>query len=593
LFHLPPSGAPHRLVPLTPSANIERLFENAPGCIAVVRGPDHVFEIANAAYRRLAGRSDLVGRRAADALPELASQGYLALLDSVYESGEPFVADAAPVAFVREPGAEPETRFISFVYQPIRDDAGTVTGIFAEGVDVTPNAAAELARRKAEQALRAREAHLSAFFNQSAAGMSEADASGRFIRVNDRFCAISGRSRQELLAMRMQDITHPHDLPENLPKFQDAAHVGGSFEIEKRYLRPDGRTVWVHNSVTTVRSDAGAPLSTICVTVDITGRRAAEEKLRASEALQRAITEATPECIKIVGGNGQLLHMNRAGLQLVEAESLDAVLGSDTFALIAPEDREAWRDYHARVIGGETLSWEYDAIGLHGTRRRMETYAVPLPQPDGGIAQLAITRDISERKRAEEHQRLLINELNHRVKNTLAIVQGLAHQSFKGHQVPAQVRNAFDGRLAALSAAHNILTEQSWEHASLGEIVEGTIAPYRGRADRIVAEGPDIAISPKTAVNLALALHELATNASKYGALSAAAGRVEIRWRAEDKRLRMVWRESGGPPVEPPATRGFGTRMIERGLASELGGAVKIDFRPEGVVCTLDADLAA
>jgi two-component sensor histidine kinase len=179
------------------------------------------------------------------------------------------------------------------------------------------------------------------------------------------------------------------------------------------------------------------------------------------------------------------------------------------------------------------------------------------------------------------------------VKNTLAIVQGLAHQSFKGHQVPAPVRNAFDGRLAALSAAHNILTEQSWEHASLGEIVEGTIAPYRGRADRIVAEGPDIAIPPKTAVNLALALHELATNASKYGSLSAAAGRVEIRWREENERLRMVWRESGGPPVEPPATRGFGTRMIERGLASELGGAVKIDFRPEGVVCTLDADLSA
>ena len=589
----PPAPANPIGYPLTPSANIERLFENAPGCIAVVRGPDHVFEIANAAYRALAGRSDLIGRRAADALPELAEQGYLTLLDRVFESGEPFVADAAPVAFIREAGQPPETRFISFVYQPIKDEAGAVTGIFAEGIDVTPNAEAEQARADAEQALRDREAHLSAFFNQSAAGMSEADASGRFVRVNDRFCAIAGRSREELLAMRMQDITHPHDLPGNLPRFAEAAQGGGSFEIEKRYLRPDGSVMWVHNSVTTVRDDSGAPVSTICVTIDITDRRAAEEKLRESEALQRAITEATPECIKIVSGKGRLLHINPAGLGMIEAESLEHVLGSDTFALIAPEDRALWRDNHARVIAGETLSWEYDVIGLGGTRRRMETYAVPLPQPDGSIAQLAITRDISERQRAEEHQRLLINELNHRVKNTLAIVQGLAQQSFKGHQVPPHVQRAFDGRLAALSAAHNILTERNWEDASLGQIVENTIAPHRVRPERIVGEGPDITIPPKTAVSLALALHELATNASKYGALSAATGRVEIRWRAEGGRLRLVWRESGGPLVEMPATRGFGTRMIERGLAADLGGAVKIDFRPEGVVCTVDANLAA
>jgi PAS domain S-box-containing protein len=444
------------------------LFENAPGCIAVVRGPDHVFEIANAAYRRLAGKSDLIGRRATEALPELADQGYLALLDHVYQSGETYTAEAAPVAYVRQPGAAPEIRYISFVYQPIRDDQGTVTGIFAEGVDVTPNAEAELARREAEQALHAREARLSAFFNQSAAGMSEADASGRFLRVNDRFCAIAGRSREELLTLRMQDITHPHDLPENLPKFSEAAHGGGGFEIEKRYLRGDGSTVWVHNSVTTVSDGGDTPVSTICVTIDV-----------------------------------------------------------------------------------------------------------------------------SERKKAEEHQRLLINELNHRVKNTLAVVQGLAQQSFKGHQVPPQVQRAFDGRLAALSKAHNVLTDRNWEAASLVQIVEDTIAPHRVRPERFVAEGPDVELPPKIAVSLALALHELATNASKYGALSAATGRVEIRWLHEDGHLRLVWRESGGPLVDPPAKRGFGTRMIERGLAADLGGAVKIDFRTDGVVCTVDAQLAA
>jgi PAS domain S-box-containing protein len=413
------------------------------------------------------------------------------------------------------------------------------------------------------------------------------------MRVNDRFCAITGRAREDLLGLRMQDITHPRDLPGNLPLFNEAALGGGSFEIEKRYLRPDGEAVWVHNSVTTVRDPHGRPISTICVTIDITDRRVAEEKLRESEARQRAITEATPECIKIVGGRGELLHMNPAGLGMIEAGTLEGVIGADTFALVAPEYRSDWRSNHARVIAGESLSWEFDIVGLGGTRRRMETHAVPLPQPDGSIAQLAVTRDISERKKAEEHQRLLINELNHRVKNTLAVVQGLAQQSFKGHHVPPHVQRAFDGRLSALSAAHNILTERNWEAASLTKIVEDTISPHRVRAERIVAEGPDLSIPPKTAVSLALALHELATNAAKYGALSVAAGRIEIRWRHEDGRLRLVWRESGGPEVEPPATRGFGTRMIERGLAADLGGAVKIDFRPEGVVCTIDADLAS
>jgi PAS domain S-box-containing protein len=578
---------------LEPTATIEQLFECAPGCIAVVRGPDHIFEVANAAYRRLVAREDLIGRRAADALPELAEQGYLSLLDDVTRSGEPFFADAAPVAFQREPGMPPETRFISFVYQPIKDESGTVTGIFAEGIDVTPRAEAEAARRDAEAALRAREAHLSAFFNQAAAGMSETDATGRFVRVNDRFCGITGRSREDLLGLRMQDITHPHDLPGNLPLFNQAAQGGGSFEIEKRYVRPDGSPVWVHNSVTTVRDEAGAPISTICVTIDISDRRIAEERLRESEARQRAITEATPECIKIVGADGQLIHMNAAGLAMIEASDLETVQGADTLALISAEHRGEWRDNHARVIAGESLSWEFDIIGLGGTRRCMETRAVPLVQPDGSIAQLAVTRDISQRKKAEEHQRLLINELNHRVKNTLAIVQGLAQQSFKGHQVPESVRRAFDGRLAALSAAHNILTDRNWEAASLVQIVEDTVSPHRVKEERIVAEGPDILIPPKTAVSLALALHELATNAAKYGALSVAAGRIEIRWRHEDGQLRLVWRESGGPEVEPPTTRGFGTRMIERGLAADLGGAVKIDFRRDGVVCTIDANLAA
>jgi two-component sensor histidine kinase len=199
--------------------------------------------------------------------------------------------------------------------------------------------------------------------------------------------------------------------------------------------------------------------------------------------------------------------------------------------------------------------------------------------------------DVTDRRRAEEHQRLLVNELNHRVKNTLAIVQGIAQQTFKGVDGVAEAKAAFEGRLAALSAAHNLLTRESWESASIAQVVEDAIRPYGGLPGHASADGPDLKLNPKMAVSLALALHELGTNAAKYGALSSPEGRVEIAWRVEDDRLKLVWRETGGPVVSAPDRRGFGTRMIERGLASDLDGTARIDFRREGVVCTVEAPL--
>jgi PAS domain S-box-containing protein len=199
--------------------------------------------------------------------------------------------------------------------------------------------------------------------------------------------------------------------------------------------------------------------------------------------------------------------------------------------------------------------------------------------------------DVTERKVAEEHQRLLINELNHRVKNTLAIVQGIAWQSFRTGGVPARVREAFEGRLTALAAAHDVLTRQSWEAGSILHIVAEATAPHHAGDGRLTAEGPAVDLEPKMAVALALAMHELATNAVKHGALSSAAGRVDIRWTVEDGRLRITWRETGGPPVTPAIERGFGARLLEQGLAAELGGGVTLEFRPEGLVCRMEAVL--
>jgi two-component sensor histidine kinase len=209
---------------------------------------------------------------------------------------------------------------------------------------------------------------------------------------------------------------------------------------------------------------------------------------------------------------------------------------------------------------------------------------------------VGIHQDITERKRWEEHQVLLINELNHRVKNTLATVQSIAGQTLRNASSVEHVREDLEGRLFALSRVHDVLTRESWEGANLREVIEQAIEPYRRHEDdRFHIAGQDTRLSPRMALAVALALQELATNAVKYGSLSNATGVVRITWEiagaAASRRLLLLWEEAGGPAVHPPTRRGFGSRLIERSFAMELGGRATLEFCPEGVRCTVDAPI--
>jgi two-component sensor histidine kinase len=200
--------------------------------------------------------------------------------------------------------------------------------------------------------------------------------------------------------------------------------------------------------------------------------------------------------------------------------------------------------------------------------------------------------DLIERKQAEDRQALLVSELTHRVKNTLAVVQALAQQSFRGGDVPAEPRRAFEARLDALASTHDLLTREHWEPTDLAEVVNESLDAC-GVRDRATVDGPPLRIGPRTAVALAMALHELCTNAIKYGALSMESGRVAIRWAVagHEPFFRFIWQESGGPPVVKPPRRGFGSRLIERALASELRGEASLEFRDAGVLFTVEAPL--
>jgi two-component sensor histidine kinase len=221
----------------------------------------------------------------------------------------------------------------------------------------------------------------------------------------------------------------------------------------------------------------------------------------------------------------------------------------------------------------------------------------PIIGADGEVSGIFIEgSDVTARVRAAEYQQLLLNELNHRVKNTLATVQSIVSQTLRNAPTPPEARILIEQRMIALSRAHDVLTQEKWEGADLHAIVAQALAPFREPGhERFHVRGPGLRLSPRMALDLAMALHELAINALKYGALSDASGAVDLAWLVDrhcsPPRLKLRWTERDGPPVTPPIRRGFGTRLIERSLAQDLGGEARIEFAPAGVVCTVNTPL--
>lgn len=208
---------------------------------------------------------------------------------------------------------------------------------------------------------------------------------------------------------------------------------------------------------------------------------------------------------------------------------------------------------------------------------------------------LTAVQDITDRKLAEQHQRLLIDELNHRVKNMLTTVQAIAMQTFRGSGSGELQQAMFQGRLLALSNAHSLLMRENWTGVGLRDLALQATEPFGGGdedAGCISLDGDDVRLKPNVALALGMAFHELGTNAVKHGALSVSTGGVLVRWRCERSpegdRLRIAWEERGGPTVEPPRRKGFGSRLIERGLGRETGGVFQLNYDPAGVSCVID-----
>ena len=291
----------------------------------------------------------------------------------------------------------------------------------------------------------------------------------------------------------------------------------------------------------------------------------------------------------IIFANDAFLHLTGYAREEVLAQKFNFMMAEraddDALALIRDE-------FHGHSHGGSEVLYRRK----DGSTFWAGIFISPVKDQDDEIVQyFASFVDLTRHKDEQAQARMLIDELNHRVKNTLATVQSIVWQASRAATDPKAIREAIESRLSALSRSHDLLTRENWHSAGLRDVLQDALEPFKvagSRMDRIVLSGEDVRFPPKSALALGIAFNELATNAVKYGAFASATGSLLIEWSTETTpaglNLVLCWREKGGPAVAAPSRKGFGSRVIERGLAHELGGTVELHYRPDGVVCEMN-----
>jgi PAS domain S-box-containing protein len=443
----------------------------------------------------------------------------------------------------------------------------------------------------------------------SADGLLACDPAGRITYCNAAAARFLQTARTRATgAVLAELLAFLGDEPTEL-RFRAALRDAASVEFV--VARPDSDDEWVEVRGVPVADGMAFFLR------DVTARERSERTLRKNEHRLRSATESLRLAHQAARAATWEWRTGRnlRWLDLAAARALIGLSGE-------PSENEDIGDWRSFVVEDDMpgvaaalatlrtrgdVIFEYRVSAVDGTHRWLRSSAAVVERrADGGPARVAgvsidvtpqklseakLQREVAERTRAERRQQLLIHELNHRVKNMLATVQSVARQSL-GRARGAGPLADFEERLMALAWTHDILTREHWAGASLKTVLTRTLLPHAS-GGRVELIGPDLRVSPKMALALAMGGHELATNAVKYGALSNETGRVTVRWRLDPEtdpvRLILDWQEQGGPPVQAPKARGFGSRLLERGLAGELGGEVKIAFERPGVRCHISA----
>ena len=443
-----------------------------------------------------------------------------------------------------------------------------------------------------------------AALKQAPLGIAIFDREMRYLAASAQFLTDQGLSGDTPLVGRVHYEVFPQ-IPARWRAIHAAALQNGG-EISHPadpFMREDGQVDWIRWSVKPWRTDAGAVGGLVLYTEVVTPSVEARLHLEGAEAQYRAVFDQAAMGVARVSVDGRFLEVNDR-LCAITGYGHDELRDMRFQTITHPDDLGTDRAKLAALLAREidTFSMEKRYLPKSGDAIWASlTVSLVRNAADEPAYFIAIVEDITARKQVEAEQRqyqsqlrLMIHELNHRVKNTLATVQSMAARTMRSEPDPLIAYQKFEARLLSLSQVHDVLTRERWHGAALLEVADRALSPFANRVSGQVAiQGPNVWLQPDAALSMALVFHELATNAAKYGALSVDGGRIDLSWTfdATDNRLDMVWTETGGPPVKAASHKGFGSRLIERSLHGELRGSASMDYPASGFTCTMQARL--
>jgi two-component sensor histidine kinase/PAS domain-containing protein len=421
-------------------------------------------------------------------------------------------------------------------------------------------------------------------------GALTAGPDGIILYVNDRLCELTGYPSSRLVGRDLASL-FAGEPPPLVPEVTAEASLKRNGD--------DAMPVAVWSRPISI-ADTTATLVRL---TDLSIHQRAEQ-IAAAERFARSVLEQATEAVVVLSPDGHITHASWRAEQLAERSPVGRKF-SEAFPLNAESTEDAAT---LARFSSESLDTLLATRPFHGVEVKLRgdghaksaflLSAGPLVDDNKStVGSIVTLTDMTERKRAEEQQTVMVAELNHRVKNILAIVQSVAAQTMRSSGSLENFAEAFDGRLKALAIAHDILTQTRWIGIGLSELLAAVLAPYRTPEDpRISILGPPILVPARAVVPLSMVLHEMTTNAAKYGALSMRRGTIAITWQesgAIEKAVELIWQERGGPTVKSGASGGFGTRLIDHVISHDLDGSTQIDFDPAGVRWTIAFPVSA
>jgi PAS domain S-box-containing protein len=559
---------------LAPAAEIEALYaSDTVGLTLISR--DMTFVRINRALAETNGLPPEahVGRRVADVVPDVARQA-ARMMAEVIRTRSPI----GPFDMVGETPACPgDVRIWTQSWTPVFGADGEVVAASIISIDVTE-------ARRAQEALLARADDVRRVLDGVIAFVGRLDPDGTLTEANQPAIDAGGIAREDVIGRKFWDCYWWSFSEASRARLRAAVARAAQGEAQ-RYdaeirVAGDAR-MWIDFQLIPQRDAAGRVVEIVPSAVDITERRRAEAALRTNLERLRTILTTAQVGIAIAHADGRVTEANGSFLDMIGRSVEELRAGEiDWREHVSVDSALGWR----RLLRNRTLGPLELTLRRRGGRE-LPTLASAglLDTPERELVGFFLDRTRQEADAA--HRELLLLELKHRVKNMLATAQAIARQTARHHEDREDLVEAFTGRLHAMARAHDLITERNSGQVCLRDLIVAQVCPYASRDGQLDWEGPAMQVQADVANSLGLVLHEMATNAAKYGALSTPDGTVSIRWQAEagGRRVRITWAERGGPPVAPPQRRGFGTSLIESSLSHAHGGELALDYAPDGL----------